>query len=102
MINLVGPVVDRVRVIDLLAKPMDHFRRSPSDALTKIIFNLLAKKKIKKKIDMTNKFQSICIAECFEHMIPWSSAPTTSGPEWASASLQTYSSCHWAPADSLF
>lgn len=33
---------------------------------------------------------------------PLSSAPTTSGPEWASASPQTYSSCHWEPTDSQF
>lgn len=32
---------------------------------------------------------------------PLCSAPTTSGPGWASASLQTYSSCHWAPTDFL-
>lgn len=56
---------------------------------------------------MTNKFQRVYNEEHFEVLyeaehIPLCSAPTTSGPEWASASLQTYSSCHWAPVDSLF
>jgi len=34
--HLVGPVVNRFRVVDLLAKPMDHLRWSPANALKEV------------------------------------------------------------------